>query len=65
MLRESHEDNLKNFLLFIVIMLYNQMIITPQGKMKWWKQVGILLLHAEIVYYYYFYLLFDQNNLKK
>lgn len=33
--------------------------------MKWWKQVGILLLHAEIVYYYYFYLLFDQNNLKK
>lgn len=35
MLRESHEDNLKNFLLFIVIMLYNQMIITPQGKMNW------------------------------
>lgn len=32
MLRESHEDNLKNFLLFIVIMLYNQMIITPQAK---------------------------------
>lgn len=35
MLRESLEDNLKNFLLFIVIMLYNQMIITPQGKMNW------------------------------
>lgn len=41
MLRESLEDNLKNFLLFIVIMLYNQIIITPQGKMKWWKQVSI------------------------